>query len=147
MAVGLHKTAQRRGFVSVLACLYLVVSMSQGVVLCVGSDGRAAPRPTLHTHCHHDIDTDASNGAHAAEDAHQHEANEHCGRCLDIPLSLCTSQGHPQIGHGERACAWLAHVSEASISVERIGVSGLPTEGLFRKTPYFSALRSVVLLV
>jgi hypothetical protein len=80
---------QRFKFVATLVCLLMAFNSVQGAVLCLGTSGHVEIEPTFHERC--------SAPAHSQHTEQQwlsrqvnHEESEHCGPCIDIPISTTT---------------------------------------------------------
>jgi len=84
---------------AVFSLALIIISILQGVlpthVLCIKSDGQAEVEATCS--CHHDQQPD-----HFAAQTESHESSsldygfldDHCGPCIDIPITIGTSNGY-----------------------------------------------------
>jgi len=83
---GADKTRLNKPLLVLVAAL-VVINASQGIVLCVDSDGRMSIRPAGHHYCMSEAHTHESADLNVYEDAHSHADHEHCEACVDIPVS------------------------------------------------------------
>ena len=77
---------QRFKFFAILVCLLMAFNSVQGAVLCLGESGHVEIESTFHERC--------TTPAHPQHTEQQqltrwvdHEEGEHCGPCVDIPIS------------------------------------------------------------
>lgn len=130
--------------IAAFVCLCLVMGLSPGLVLCVCCDGDAAIRPGFHAHDEHAVFASAPDGAE--EPLHKHEeGHNHCGRCADVPLSMeAVDAGEPKDHPDFLAC--LDPVEAGTIGVQAKSLALRPRQA-FSQSPYFTSLRSIILVV
>ena len=75
--------------IAMLVCLLMAFNSVQGTVLCLGTSGHVEIESTFHKRC--------TTPAHPQHTEQQHlsrwvgyEEGEHCGPCVDIPISMST---------------------------------------------------------
>ena len=130
--------------ISVVICLLVALSNCGVVVLCIGGDGHIAIETTGSGCCGHTFSAISKGDATAfIEDSGP--ANEDCGSCVDIPLSGGFA-GSATIS--KKANVWSCVTTAVSTLPQADPqMSGLkPAVESFEITPFFSPLRSVILL-
>ena len=80
---------QRFKFVAIVVCLLMAFNSVQGAVLCLGAGGHVEIESTFHECC-----TTPAHPQHTEQQQLSrwvgHEEGEHCGPCVDIPISTTT---------------------------------------------------------
>ena len=131
--------------VAVLICLLICGNLAQGVVLCFGSDGHAKIEPVLHQRCDdpvHSYTSDQNQLSYQVD----HEQDKHCEPCVDVPLSICLAKI-------DRASKQLnptfpAPVINVIVAGDKFNFSTYNSASKpFMSTPYFTPLRSIILLI
>jgi hypothetical protein len=138
------KVRRRYQNIAAFICLCLVMGISPGLVMCVGCDGDVALRSGLHAHDQHGAPATTCPLAHQSTDDHE-EDHDHCGRCVDVPLSMyAVDQGVPD-DHTD-LWAFVALAEAGATDAQADSLARHPVRA-FSQTPYFTSLRSIVLLV
>jgi len=140
--IGKHKR-----FASVLICLFVWASASQGVVVCVGSDGHVALEPAFHERCHHHVHAEETEVGQFTKEISSHAESRHCQPCVDIPLSLGLLQDCSQLTKLQPKSQILSAPVSPDTSLETIPVLTGVSEPFYITTPYFDPLRTVILQV
>jgi len=77
---------QRFKFIAVFVCLFMAFNSVQGAVLCLGTSGHVEIESTFHECC-----TTPTHPQYTEQQQLSrwvaHEKGEHCGPCIDIPIS------------------------------------------------------------
>jgi len=77
---------QRFKFVAIFVCLLMAFNSVQGAVLCLGTSGHVEIESAFHECC-----TTPTHPQHTEQQQLSrwvaHEKGEHCGPCIDIPIS------------------------------------------------------------
>lgn len=82
----LAKKKSYRQYVVLLICLSIVGNLCHWKVLCFGADGHIEVESAFHERCDDQAPYDASEQKELFS-GEVHEICEHCGPCLDIPIS------------------------------------------------------------
>ena len=135
-----------RGFVTVLVCLSLIGNSVYGTVLCFGTDGHIEFESAFHTQCKDHVHSQSTDHGHRSyEGRHEHDKHCHNGQCVDVPISFglakisrMTEQSNPAFA--ALAAGVIAPIEQSDCSEH------LPASSAFAVTPYFSPLRTVILL-
>ena len=138
---------KHKRFAFVLICLFVWASASQGVVVCVGSDGHVALEPAFHTCCHHPVHTEEAEVNQVTEDISSHVESRHCQPCIDIPVSFGLPDGCSQLSKPELRPQIPSLLVYPNTALESILIFTGVSEPFYITTPYFDPLRTVVLLV
>lgn len=140
------KVRRRYQNIAAFICLCLVMGISPGLVMCVGCDGDVALRPGLHAHDQHGTSANTCPLAHQpADDDEDENDHHHCSRCVDVPLSMyATDQGTP-----DDNADFLAFVDPVETQTTGAQADSLALRPIREssKTPYYTPLRTVILVV
>jgi hypothetical protein len=127
-----------------MICLLVVFSNCGVVVLCIGEDGHIAIETAGSGCCGHTLSAISKGDATAfIEDSSP--ASEDCGSCVDIPLSGGVAGS---VTISKKANAWSSVPTAVStLPAANPQKSELkPAVKSFELTPFFTPLRSVILL-
>ena len=131
--------------VVVLICLLICGNSAQGVVLCFGSDGHAEIEPVLHQRCDdpvHSYTSDQNQLSYQVD----HEQDKHCEPCVDVPLSICLAKIHR--ASKQLNSTFPAPVINVIVAGDKFNFSTYNSASKpFVSTPYFTPLRSIILLI
>ena len=145
MIVKLAKKQPYRKCIVVIVCLFVAGNLLHGTVLCLGADGRIELESAFHQRCNDSVHSDASNEYQPAHESDQ-DKGEHCEPCVDIPISI----GVAKISSTPKQLN-PAFLVPAAIVVEATDTLSLfaynSASNTFADTPYFSPLRTVILLL
>jgi hypothetical protein len=140
--IGKHKR-----FALVLICLFVCASASQGVVVCVGSDGHVALEHAFHERCHHHMHAEETEVGQFTQEISSHAESRHCQPCIDIPVSLGLPDGCSQLTKQQPRLQIPSLLVHRSTGLETIRIFTGVSEPFYITTPYFVSLRTIVLLV
>jgi len=141
-------TLNRPGFkeyVTVLICLAIIGNWLHAPVVCLGANGHIELESAFHERCH---DTACFQTAH--EDPRLHTSNtpqndKHCGHCIDIPVPVhLINVSRTTKSLDTVSASPLADV--ASIAQTQILSTNTLAANFFAAIPYFTPLRTVILL-
>ena len=143
----LSQIEKHKRFVSVVICIFIWGSASQGVVVCVSFDGPIALKPAFHTHSQHAGHTEEAEVRQFTEESDSHAESRHCQACIDIPIPFdlpdgCSKQSEPQLR--SQILGLLVHPNTA---LETISVFTDVSEPFYITTAYFDPLRTIILRV
>ncbi len=122
-----------------LVCLFLLGNSMHGTVLCFGADGHIEFESAFHEQC------SSCAGSESSEQSHFSCEAEHCGPCVDVPISI----GLAKISQATEQLNPMLAVSVANVVVAA-GEFGFSANNLasntFVDTSYFTPLRTIILL-
>ena len=129
----------------VLICLFMVGNLAQGRVLCFGADGHIEIKFAFHEQCDdpvHSYVPDQNQHSYQAD----REKGKHCEPCVDVPFSTVLAK----ISHASKRLNFTFPVPATSVIVatDKLNFSAynLASEP-FMSTPFFTPLRSIILLI
>jgi hypothetical protein len=122
------------------------MSVSQGLVLCVGCDGDVMLRPGLHVHEEHAACGNIPPLARQAVNDHGDESDHHhCSRCVDVPLSMyAIDRGMPDDDTDLPAFVNPVETRASGAQADPLALRSIRAS---RETPYYAPLRTVILVV
>ena len=137
---------RHRRNIAAFICLCLVMGVSQGLVLCVSCDGDVVLRPGLHAHEEHAACGSIPTLAQQPADDHEDESDHHhCGRCVDVPLSMyAIDRG---VSDDDTDLPAFFNPVEAHASGAQADALALRPIRASDETPYYTPLRTVILVV
>jgi hypothetical protein len=133
-------------FISIAICILVVISNSQLFVLCIGQDGHVAIEVPGSDCCESVAVGVAKTDLTAVDKGGSVASNGDCSSCVDIPLSggLADTPGiakRASLFFLASAPVGLSHVETPQLSELQLAFDR------FLPTPYFTPLRSIVLLI
>jgi hypothetical protein len=130
--------------ISAVICLLVALANSEAVVLCMGEDGHVAIE-TVGSSCCESAQIGTSEGHSAVFVDDSQYAGDDCGSCVDIPLSggYAGSLNTAKKANLSFAASSPAAPLPASPQVSERQLAGKSLE----LTPFFTPLRSVILLI
>lgn len=137
----------RKEFVAVLVCLSLIGNCVYGTVLCFGADGHVEFESAFHQQCTDHVHSESTDHSHHSSE-HKHEHDKHChnGQCVDVPIPL----GLAKIAQTPEPLnsTFIALATDVVVGVEQADSSehSYSASNVFAFTPYFTPLRTVILL-
>ena len=131
--------------VSAFISLCLVAAISPGLALCVCCDGGADFRPVFHIHHGHHEHTDSAHGSHPPHEPVADHEGDHGEKCLEVPLFSFDSE-HGVPGNPTGSLVFLLPVEGETIEAQADSLAWR-SRRISSKTPYFSLLRSIILVV
>ncbi len=129
----------------VLICLLIAGNSAHGVVLCFGSDGHIEIESAFHQRCDdpaHSQPTDTKQLSYRSD----HVKDQHCEPCVDIPIHI----GLAKISRVSKQLnsTFSAPATNAVVLVNKSNLSAYNSASKpFVSTPYFTPLRSIILLI
>lgn len=129
----------------VLICLLMFGNLAQGPVLCFGSDGRIEVESTLHERCDghsHSKQTDQKQFPYQSD----HTKDKNCEPCVDIPIFI----GLAKISSVAKQLDSTFHAPSENVVVldNSLNLSAYNSaSSSFDAAPYFTPLRTVILLI
>ncbi len=132
-------------FIVLLICLFVVGNSAQGVVLCVGADGHIEIESAFHECCDDLVRFQLTERNRFSSQV-DHEKGEHCGPCIDIPISI----GMATIFRTPEKLNSTFEVPATNVIVvsDEVNFSAYnSTSNTFAATSYFTPLSTVILLV
>jgi len=139
---------QYKRFAFVLICLFVWAGASQGVVVCVGSDGHVALEHAFHERCHHHVQAEEETEVgQFIQGISSHAESRHCQPCIDIPVSLGLAQDCSKLTKLQPRSQISSAPVHPDTTVETISMFAGVSEPFYITTPYFDPLRTIILLV
>ena len=137
-----RKQIYKKCFV-VLICLLTVGSSARGVVLCFGVDGHIEIESAFHERCD---DSAHSQPTEKKQISYQvdHVEDRHCEPCVDIPIFISLakiSRASKQLNSAFPATNVIVLANKFNLSAYNSASSA------FDAAPYFTPLRTVILLI
>jgi hypothetical protein len=130
--------------IAVLICLFLVGNLVHGTVLCVGADGHVEFESALHERCTDPVHHQSSGQSHLSHEA-GHEGGEHCEPCVDVPISIGLAKISPATE--QFSLAFPVPATDVIAAGDMFNFSAYNSaSSTFVATPYFTPLRTVILL-
>ncbi len=131
-------------FISVAICILVVISNSQLFVLCIGQDGHVAIEAANSNYCG-DLLASVSREASLTSAERASSSNKSsCGSCMDIPVGLVGAFKKPnRVNPTSLTPTTIIPVTINSCDFSKYQ---LALES-FTPTPYFTPLRSIILLI
>ena len=142
----LEKRACIRSII-LLICLLAVSNVSQGVVLCIGSDGHIALETAFHERCHHPVHSQQPDMRQVAEETDSHPEGKHCQPCIDLPVSIGLTNDRLPLSRVEPSSQVSTPFVESPVVCSGTFIPAGVLESLCFSTAYFAPLRTIVLLV
>ena len=133
-------------FMSIAICILVVISNSQLFVLCIGQDGHVAIEAANSNYCG-DLLASVSQETSLGPTEEELSSNRNnCGSCVDIPISIGLSgvfKKPDQVNPIPLASTTIVPVtiSNCDSSEYQLALES------FTPTPYFTPLRSIILLI
>ena len=132
---------QRFKFFAIFVCLLMAFNSVQGAVLCLGTSGHVEIESAFHERC-----TPPTHAQHAEPQQLSrwvaHEKGEHCGPCIDIPISTTPVKITRLLKKPN---------SVFSAPVTTVIASAYPSDPLapvaFNVPPHFVQMQPVILLI
>ena len=75
-------------FFFLFICLLMPCNASEGMVLCIGSNGHIALEQNHHNDCHHASSIHSVETPQLAQELDIHAKSPHCESCIDIPVPV-----------------------------------------------------------
>ena len=145
MIVKLAKKQMYRKCIVVLICLLIVGNLAYGSVLCFGADGHIELESAFHERCDdpvHSYPLDQNQVSYQVD----HEQDKHCEPCVDVPFSTDLAKifrVSKQLNPTFPVPATNVIVADDKLNFSAHNSASNP----FIDTPYFTPLRTVILLV
>jgi len=130
--------------VVVLVCLLIAGNSAHGIVLCFGADGHIEFESAFHKRCNDPVHSQSSDQSHLSCEA-DHERGKHCGPCVDVPIPI----GLAKISHIPKQLNPTFPVPVTNIIISNYKPDSSTynfTPNTFVPSPYFTPLRTVILL-
>lgn len=133
-----------RKFIAGLVFLFMVGNSVHGTVLCFGADGHIEFESAFHKQCSSCTGSDSLEQGHFSCEAEHEEAN-HCGPCVDVPISIglakisqATEQLNPMLA---------VSVTDVVVAADEFDFFAHNLfSNTFDDTSYFTPLRTIILL-
>ena len=142
----LTRTVYNRCF-SVPICILLMIGSMQGMFLCIGDDGHVAVK-TIGRDCYGNLAISISREASKAslKEAFSSNKDNYCGPCIDIPISIGFVgffKKPNRVNPMSLASTTISSVVINSTEFSKVDLASEP----FMSTPYFTPLRTIILLI
>jgi hypothetical protein len=130
-------------YLCVFVCLLIAGNISQGVVVCFGSDGHVAVEGAFHEdHCGGTHTGHSSNKPLSLE--HTHGDDENCRPCVDVPIPAETAKVSRFSQNQQNAL--FTPLLTGQVRSDTIFSSPTSAMNYSADSPYFTGLRTVIIL-
>jgi hypothetical protein len=133
-------------FISIAICIFVLISNLQLFVLCIGQDGHATVEVAGSDCCESLAVGVAKTDLTAIDKGGVVASNGDCSSCVDIPLSSGLADTHSVAKRASLFLLASTSIGPSHVETPQLSEPQLALES-FTPTPYFTPLRSIILLI